>query len=61
MIDEFEAVEDSVKPMEDSFFDIVGTAMPMRVTDHIRTKTPEAIRELIAGVKRRSGSNVARP
>lgn len=50
---------DSLQPTADRFFDIVGTEVPMRLADHIGTKTAEQIREIVAKIKARSGSKMA--
>jgi hypothetical protein len=52
---------ESVQPAADDFFEIVGTEVPMRLADHIGTKTPEKVREIIAKIGERVGSKVARP
>jgi isopropylmalate/homocitrate/citramalate synthase len=47
--------------MAHDFFEIVGTEVPMRLADNIGTKTPEQIRKIVAEIKARVGSKVARP
>jgi hypothetical protein len=55
------ANSNSVQPMANDFFEIVGTEVPMRLADHIGTETPEQIRKIVAEIKARVGSKVARP
>jgi hypothetical protein len=55
------ANSDPVQPAANDFFEIVGTEVPMRLADHIGTKTPEEVREIIAKIRERVGSKVARP
>jgi hypothetical protein len=50
------AGSDSVQSTADNFFDIVGTEVSGQPADHIRTKTREEVREIIAKIQRRTGS-----
>jgi hypothetical protein len=55
------ANSDSVQPTADDFFDIVGTELPIRLADHIGTKTREDVPEIVVKIKERVGSKVASP
>ena len=54
------ASSESVQPAADDFFDIVGTEAPGQPADHIRPKTWEEVREIVAKIKA-CGSKVALP